>query len=142
MRSNMVRLSDEEFNEVMSNFNEFMELHGYTTVNDMADNVWFCTPSCIRQMVHDCRLKEGIVHLNEKTFIKKDMQYPQKRMVTDAPPGFLTVKDYSNSSGVLEATIRTKIYNGRMPEGSIVRKNNRWYVKDGTVVEVQKSKAR
>lgn len=80
--------------------------------------------------------------MNEKTFIKKDMQYPQKRMVTDAPKGFMTVKDYSDQSGILEATIRTKIYNNRMPEGSIVRANNRWYVKDGTVIDVKRSMSR
>ena len=138
----MVKLSDEEFMEIMSNFHEFMEEHGYVTIKEMADNVWYCTPSCIRHMVHDCRLTDGVIHLNEKSFIRKDMPYPQKRMVTDAPKGYVTVKECADRNGISEATIRTKIYHDRMPKDSIVRANNRWYVKDDTIIGIKKSMSR
>lgn len=190
----MVKISDEDFKEIIDNFDEFMAEHGYLTIEETAKRVhvcetsmyillhngkvsgaikvgkkryipvtwkrkayrnapegyltvddtakrWFCTGGAVRQMIYDGRLKDFVV-IGKKMYVNENAEYPCGKIASNAPEGYMTIKEAAKKFECADTTIRIKIYRGELAGDDIIAVNGRYYVSRNASIEIKKKRAR
>lgn len=119
----MVKLSDSDFKDVIDNFDEFMDVHGYLTMEATAERVHISMAS-MYIMLQNNRVP-GVIKIGKTKYIPKTWK---RGAYKNVPEGYLTIDDTAKRWHCTSAAIRHMIYDGRLIDFLTIGKKH--YIRD------------
>lgn len=107
----MVKLTPDEFKEIIDNFDEFMAENGYLTIEATAERVYICVTS-MYILLQNGKVP-GVITVGKKKYIPITWKRGPYKNV---PDGYLTIDDMAKKWSCTGGAIRQMIYDGRFKD--------------------------